>query len=260
MKKIINLILCLMVVSSVAGCSQKTTAEKTTTTQENTAQKTTDVQGQDVKTNVKEKAKSEENTENTLLLLKGKIKPYLAGVRDGVSGILLDEKLDIDGRQVKEVLLDGNIFTDLIPRKYMTYYFEGGTSLKEEFAGKIAVQVKIDPNSFQYDSEYNATIAKLIKVVSLDGETNPRNKTKDEYPIDYYKDVFYALCCPDNINTEYPCTADIKEYYLYKNANAGNDFKMAVDKILEKGLYINMLEGEYVIETKKRYSEEGVGK
>ncbi|MCY6369425.1 hypothetical protein [Clostridium ganghwense] len=239
MRKVISLILGLMIVLSVVGCSQK-----------NTAKKTKETQGQGVKKNVQEK---------DALLLKGKIVGYAGGNDCGnTNTLVLDKKLNIYGREIDRVWLKNDIITELIPRKYMTYYLEGGEALKEEFIEKIPIEVKVDPNSFEFVDFY--TFAKGIKVVSLDGETDPRDKSKDEYPIDYYKDMFYALCSPDNVDSEYPYTVDIKEYYLYKNADAGDNFKIAVDKILESGLYINMLEGEYVIETEKRYSEEGVGR
>ncbi|MCY6483005.1 hypothetical protein OW763_01385 [Clostridium aestuarii] len=246
MKKLINLILCLMIVLSVAGCSQK-----------NISQKTTDIKGQDVK----KETKLEKNTENEedTLLIKGKIVGYAGGNDSGnTNTIVLDKKLSIDGREIDRVWLKNDVITECIPRKYMGYYLEGGKALKEEFIEKIPIEVKVDPNSFEFVDFY--TFAKATKVVSLDGEANPRDKSKDEYPIDYYKEVFYALTSPDNVNYEYSFTVNIKDYYLYKNADVGDEFKIAVDKILEGGLYINMLEGSYEIDTEKKYSEEGVGK
>lgn len=205
-----------------------------------------------------DKPKDNKTAEVKSLLLKGKIVGYTGGSDVGDKNtILLDNKLNIEGKEIERVWLDDNSIENFIPRKYFSYILEGGPCLKEEFIEKVPVEVEIDPDSVEFQDFY--TYAKVIKVVSVDGETNPKDKTKDEYPMDYYKDVFNALISPDNIDTSYVCTVDIKDYYLYKDAEPGDDFRAAVDKILESGLYINMLEGEYEIDTEKRYSEEGVG-
>lgn len=255
MKKIIVLILVLVMSLSSVGCSSETSNPKSpeeSKTELKEEEKTNDTKKTDEEVIEEEIVKeTTENIDNTLIL-KGKILGY--NVTMG-NGILLDEKLVIDSREVDAVFFVEDVITDLIPRKYMTYYFQGCTSLKEELYSQIDIQVKIDTNSYDYDSDYNITTAKIIEVVSLDGETNPRDKTNDEYPLDYYKTLFYTRVYYANS----PRVSDIKEHYFYKNINdpvVGEDFKIAVDKILEKGLFIQMGEGEYYInETDEKYSD-----
>lgn len=242
MKKVIILLLVLVVVLSTAGCSSQT-SKQTSAEESKVEQKTDNTQKIDEEAKKEEKVKENKEHVENAHLLKGKIINY--GIPMGI-GILLDEKMDIDGREVEKVFFDEDIITNLIPRKYMTYYFEGGTSLKEEFNSQIGIKVKIDPKSYDYYSDLDRTSAKIIEVVSLDGESNPRDKTEDEYSLDYYKSVFYTL----TIKSEFPYTDDVKEFYLYKNTDdpiIGDMFKTAVDKILERGLFIQLIDGEYEI-------------
>lgn len=196
---------------------------------------------------INENIEKKENVED-IQLLKGKLVwcYFYKGI-----GIELDEKQEILGKEVEAVYFGEDTIKDLIPREYMTFLSQAGTYLDEDFNKQIELQVKINPNSYSYDSDFDVTFVDLIEVISLDGEVNPTDKTKDEYPIDYWKDVFYALIR----DVEFLPTEDIKDYGLYKaekDFGRSDMFRTAVDKILERGLYIQLVEGKYEInETKK---------
>lgn len=207
-----------------------------------------------------------ETSKEDSLVLKGKIVGYAAGNDCGTSDtILLDTSMKINGqengtyleKEISTVWLEDNSIRKFIPRKYFTFeYVGGGQDLKEEFIEKISVEVEIDPKSIEFFDFY--TYAKVKKVISVDGENNPRDKSKDDYPLDYYKKVFYEISSEVQYEN-YEFTYDIRDYHFYKSDDAIEEFKVAVDKILESGLYINMLEGTYEIDTEKRNSEEGIG-
>jgi len=194
-------------------------------------------------TNNASKPKTNEELEKKMTTLKGTIIPYNIPMEVGIK---LDTPIIIDEREVHEVYFDEDVITALVPRKYFTYYFQGGTSIDEEYAMRIPIKVEIVPNSFDYYKDLNRTSATITKVISIDGEENPQDKTNNEYTLDYYKTVFYTHCY--NGNEMVP--RDIKDTYFYKNLDdpiVGDEYKTAVDKILEEGLFIQMSEGEYMI-------------
>lgn len=259
MKKIISTVLVLVLILSLTACFVEASSQKSEEERKielNEAKKVNNTKEPNEE-NKKEKSVKQdtENVENTLLL-EGKIIGYNTRIYGGVNGILLDEKMNIDGREVKQIYFHEDIITDLIPRKYMTYCLKEGTSLKEELRNKISVKIKIDSKSYEYESGYNITLAKAIEVLSLDGETNPVDKRKDEYPIEYYKAVFYTHAYYDNL----PSGTDVKEHTYYKNTEidgVGDYFKIAVDKILEEGLFIEKVGGTYKInDTNEKATED----
>lgn len=228
MKKVISFLLVFTLSAALAGCAKGSS----------------------------DNSKDSKTNEETSVVLKGTIVGGCGGTDSGdLNTILLDQTTNIKGKDVERVWLTDNSIENFIPTKYFTYVLEGGKCLKDEYYEKIPVEVEIDLNSVESQDVF-FTYAKTKNVISVDGETNPRDKSKDEYPLDYYKDVFNALSSSENRDTAYVVTKDIKDYYLYKNTNKDDDFRVAVDKILESGLYINMLEGDYEIDTKKRNSEE----
>ncbi len=225
MKKALNVLLVLVMVFAIVGCSSQTSAPQKT----------------------ENELKDQVNTEKEINLLTGKM--LLNYVPMGV-GIFLDTPITIDGREVEDVYFDDDVITDLVPRKYFTYYFEGGTSINaDKYGAQIPIVVEVNPNSFDYYEDLGRTSAVITKVISIDEEQNPQDKTGDEYPLDYYKQVFYTLC---EYNGEEPIPANIKDHYLYKNTGPdsifGKDFKTAVDHLIENGYVFRQVEGEFSME------------
>lgn len=227
MKRLLNILLVLVMVFTLVGCSSETSAPQKTE--------------KELKTEMKTEKESETN------LLTGKILPNYVPMGVGIS---LDTPITIEGREIEEVYFNDDVITDLVPRKYFTYYFEGGASIDDDkYSAQIPIVVEIDPNSFDYYEDLGRTSAVITKVISIDGEQNPQNKTSDEYPLDYYKQVFYTLC---EYNGDEPVPANIKDHYLYKNASPdlifGKVFKTAVDQLIENGYVFRQVEGEFSME------------
>ncbi|KDR95424.1 hypothetical protein SAMN02745945_02132 [Peptoclostridium litorale DSM 5388] len=189
---------------------------------------------------------SSKSNKSEPMLLTGKILPNYIPMGVGIS---LDEAMSIDGREVTEIYFDDDSITDLVPRKYFTYYFEGGTSIdSDKYTGKIPITVEVDPASLVYTENLGRTSAVISKVVSIDEEQNPSDKTKGEYPVDYYKQVFNALVGSNGGDV---IPVDVKDHYLYKNSSnsaAGKEFKAAVDKLVENGYVFRQAEGEFLME------------
>ena len=262
MKKIISLLLVFILGVTVVGCSKETSAQKTE--EELRAEIKAEMEAEaKLKEELKAEIKAEEKTEEpktetdkenatskndeALSTLTGKLLAYgLYGAADVGVGIQLDSPITIDNREVKEVFFEDESILDFVPRKYFTYYYEGCTSLKEEWHGQIPIEIKVDPEGYGYDEEYNGTSGIIVKVISVDGEKDPTDKTGNEYPLDYYKTVFQTRAHDGGE----VIPKDIKDHYFYKNTDTpvvGDDFRIAVDKIIEAGYSIRQIEGEYSI-------------
>lgn len=200
---------------------------------------------------------SRETNQEEVLLLQGKIVGNVGGNDNGnINTIFLDKKLKIKGREINRIWLRNINIEKYIPRDYFTFYYEGGPGIKTELIEKIPLVVEIDAESIEFQDFY--TYGKVLKIISIDGENSPIDKSESDYPLDYYKCVFKTIYDIEGRNSGNFTPQNIKNYFLYKEGDSL--FKDAVDKILESGLYINMLEGEYEIGNTKKISEEGVGK
>lgn len=270
MKKIISLLLVFILGITVVGCSKETSTQKTEEElraeikaemeaeaklkEELKAEIKAEMESEEKKEEKTEDPKTETNKENAtskgdeaLSTLKGKLLGYgLYGAADVGVGIELDSPITIDNREVKEVYFKDESILDFVPRKYFTYYYEGCTSLKEECHGQIPIEIKVDPEGYGYDEEYDGTSGIIVKVISVDGEKDPTDKTGNEYPLDYYKTLFETRAH----DGREVLPKDIKDHYFYKNTDdtiVGDDFRIAVDKIIEAGYSIRQIEGEYSI-------------
>lgn len=115
---------------------------------------------------------------NEATLLKGRIVTYGIPLGDG---ILLDEKIIVDGREVEEVFFDDSILLSYIPREYMANDVEGNPMLKEELNGQIEIRVTVDPDSYDYYEELNRTSVKIVEIISIDNVTNPEIQSQETY-------------------------------------------------------------------------------
>lgn len=248
MKKIISLLLMLILVLTQAAC----TKEAAKTEEELKAEIRAEIEKEaEHKEKLKEELKAEMEAEqkgknqdedksqskDDTVILEGVITDYRP--QDGV-GIILDSEKKIYERDVARIFFKDNKLLDFVPRKYLTYGLELGTTIKGEFNEKIPVKVRVDSNSFEYFEPLWRTTADLVEVVSLDGESNPTDKSEKDFPDDYYKDVVNALTepCFDNLSE------NIKDMDLYKN---DSDFKEAVDTLYERGYSIKMGEDTYIM-------------
>ena len=230
----------LVVLLSIVGCSEKTNIDEDKLKAEIRAEleaEAANSKQQDLETQANEQKKGR-------VVLEGTIVSYGSPF---TIGMVLDAPITVDGREVKEIYFNEDVITNLVPRKYFTFYLEGRTSIAEQYNGKIPIKVEIDEGSCRYYEDRHLTYADIVNVISIDGEKNPGDKTNDEYPLDYYKSVFYAYCYQNNEIIP----RDVKKTYYYINTDderLGDLYKRAVDKILEAGLFINMGEGIYYIE------------
>lgn len=262
MKKIISLLLVFILGITVVGCSNETSTQKTE--EELRAEIKAEMEAEaklkeELKAEIKaemetEEPKTETDKENTisndneaLSILTGKLLGYdLYGVADVGVGIQLDSPITIDNREVKKVYFNDESILDFVPRKYFTYYYECCTSLKEECHGQIPIEIKVDPEGYDYDEEFDGTSGIIVKIISVDGEKDPTDKTGNEYPLDYYKTLFETRVHDGGE----VLPKDIRDHYFYKNTDTpvvGDDFRIAVDKIIEAGYSIRQIEGEYSI-------------
>ena len=243
MKKIFTMLLVLVIAFSIIGCSPRSSSSSNP----QSASETQSTSSDSSKETASSETSSDSSTdESEYLILKGKILPN--DIPMGV-GILLNQPMTIDGREVAEVYFDKDVITDLVPRKYFTYYFEGGASIDaDKYSVQIPIEVEVNSDSFDFVEDLGRTSAVIDKVVSIDGEQNPSDKTSDEYPLEYYKQVF-NVHVESNGGEVIP--TDIKDHYLYKNTSdpvVGEKFKSAVDKLIENGYVFRQVEGEFSME------------
>lgn len=103
--------------------------------------------------------------ENEKPILKGKL--ILVGTELG-HGIKLDKEIEIGGNQLVNIFFnDKNTVLDFISREYLTFYFEGEISLKEELSGQIPLEIKVDFDSFIYDIDRNTGWIDVLEVISM---------------------------------------------------------------------------------------------
>lgn len=172
-------------------------------------------------------------------IVKGQI--TLQGTDPGL-GVLLEKRVSIGPYEVKQLVFnEKETVLNYIPRSALTYYFEGDLSLKEELSGQLDLEIKIDPSTIYYEEERDLAWVDVIEVISLDGEKNPRDKTKDSYPDQYYKDVIHNLSASMSI----PIRDNIQDTKVYL---AGGVFTEAVDELLYRGYSITMDEDRYHID------------
>ncbi len=255
MKRIIGLLLVLMLMLTVVGCSSETTSQKTE--EELKAEIRAEMeaemkseQSNDNSNNNNEIAEAQdendaENQEETMTL-KGK---FISNDIGG--GVLLEDDINVQGENANEIYLSNISVEDYLQRSYFTYQMYVNAVLKDEYNSNIDIEVEVDKNSFNRHEEMGVSV-EAKKIISLNGEKNPTYKADQGYPIDFYEDTFFWYL--KNISTDgHMFTQDIKDFDFY---NEIEDFKVAVDKILESGLFIQMSEGEYMInETEKTYYE-----
>lgn len=277
MKRSISLLLVIILAISAVGCSSETATQKTE--EELRAEVKAEMEKEEklkeeIRQELTEELKNEKSNENLnydpnnnsnhnsnqdnqekqkgneqydKMLLKGKVisEPGIA------YGVAVDEAIDVDGHSTNELYLAKINIKDYLDRNYFTYQIYENGVLKDDYNGVIDIEVLVDKNSFTYHDEVGAG-ADVLQIVSLDGEKHPSYKANQDFPIDYYVDTFWWYL--ENISTEgHMYTKDIKNFDFYKEID---DFKIAVDKILESGSYINMAEGDYYIEDEsKNYSD-----
>lgn len=262
MKRITCLLLVLIFSISVVGCSSETATkkpeeelrtevkaemEKDEKLREELMEELKNQEGKD-NTDKDNQGKQNDNYEEPKMILKGKV-IFDPGIGFGVA---VDKDLDIDGHSTNEIYLKGINIKDYLDRNYFTYAVYENGILKDGYNGAIDAEVIVDKNTFTYFDEVDEGAADVLQIISLDGEKYPSYKADQDFPIDYYVDTFWWHL--DNISTKgHMFTKDIKEFDFYKEID---DFRIAVDKILESGLYINMAEGDYYIEDEpKNYSD-----
>ncbi|SKC36794.1 hypothetical protein [Maledivibacter halophilus] len=253
MKKIFSLLLILILVLSIVGCSKETISQKTE--EELRAEIKAEMEAEEkLKEELKAEMKAEMEAEKKdeaskyneeLRFLKGKLLGYgLYGGEDGGTGIILDNPIIVDNRRVKEIFFEDESILNFVPRKYFTYCYEGGTTFTND--GKIPIEIETDPKGYKYNEEYDRISGTMVKVISVDGEKNLVDKTENEYPLEYYKTLVLTRVY-DGVEV---LPKNIKEHYFYKNTDTplvGDEFKKAVDKILEAGYSIRQIEGEFSI-------------
>lgn len=255
MKRIIGLLLVLMLMLTVVGCSSETTSQKTE--EELKAEIRSEIEAEmkneqnndnSNKNNQINETKNKNDVENQekTMTLKGK---FISNDIGG--GVLLEDDINVQGESVNEIYLSNISIEDYLERSYFTYQMYVNAVLKDEYNGNIDIEVEVDKNSFNRHEEMGVSV-ETKKIILLDGEKNPTYKADQDYPLDFYKDTFFWYL--KNISTNgHMFTKDIKDFDFY---NEIEDFKIAVDKILESGLFIQMSEGEYMInETEKIYYE-----
>lgn len=263
MRRKIGLLLVIFIVFTIfTGCSPKKTEEerKAEIREELEKEEMSEELKAELKKELENKEKQEKSTEedtkavnNTLdeeseSILKGKL--ILTGTELG-HGILLDEKRNINGNMVNQIYFNNKEdVLKFVPRRYFTFYFEGRTSLKEELSGKIPIEVEADFDSFNFESDRNIGWIDVIDVISVNDEKDPADKSMQEYPDEYYKDVFNVMISFLRDEVREP---DIRDMEIYKS---GGEFKEAVDKLIERGYFIEMGEGDYYInKTKQNYTD-----
>ncbi|SKC36787.1 hypothetical protein [Maledivibacter halophilus] len=257
MKKIISLLLVLTLVLTQVACTNKAAKTEEELEAEIRAELENEAEAKEkLKEEIKAEMEAEDEDKNkdeeksldkdNTVILEGIITDYRP--QDGI-GVILDKEKKIYGKDVKRIFFKDNKLLDFIPRKYLTYGLELGTTIKGAHNEKIPVKVRVDADSFEYFEPLWRTTVDLVKVVSLDGESNPADKSEKDFPDDYYKDVINALTEPYFENL----SENIKDMDLYEN---NSDFKTAVDKLYEKGYSIKKGDSSYIINK----SEEGKDK
>lgn len=238
------LVLVVMILMSTGCASQEIPeAEKEKPRQEVTHKEET---GQEaLGENNENKTPSTSNTEVKDLVpakkndvVKGKI--TLQGTDPGL-GLLIEEITRIGPYEVKQLIFnrEENVLK-YIPRSALTYYFEGDLSLREELSGQLDLKIKVDPDTIYYEEDRDLAWVNVLEVLSLNGEANPRDKSGDTYPDQYYKDVIHHLSASMDI----PIKENIQETKIYM---AGGVFTEAVDELLSRGYAITMGEDRYHI-------------
>jgi hypothetical protein len=202
----------------------------------------------------KEESSKTEEQINKTISITGKFLPDYIPVG---AGLVLDKPFEYDGKEFMEINFDDDKITNLLPRKYFTYYAESGTFLDEEYNGKIPVEISFEFDNLKYDSELNRLVCNDYKVISVDKKQDPTDQTDNEYPLKYHEAVFNMYCKQGNDGF---VPSDVKDTYFYKNTNdpvVGDKYKKAVDYILSSGYFINMGEGDYYIEKEKKVYSDG---
>lgn len=256
MKKNIGLLIMLIILFTVVGCSAKETVKtKEELREEIKAEMEAEEKlKEELRAEIKAEQKKDEQKDTKveskkegvpeqMITLSGVFIPY--GIPCG-AGIGLDKPFEYEGKEFEVIAIDEEGIEDYVPRKYFTYYFEGGTSVDEKYAGTIPFEIKVDKSSLEYDNELNRLVANDYKIISVDGG-EATDKTGNEYTIDYYKAVFSKYCYSEDGTI---AEDDIKQTYFYKNTDnsyVADNYKKAVDKILASGLSIRAKNGDYYI-------------
>lgn len=258
MKKLISILLILVLLLTACGSKETAKTEEELKAEiraeleaeKESAEKPKEEHEEKKTKNTEEKTETVDNTlnEDKELVLKGKL--ILTGTEFG-HGILLDQKRNINDNIVNKIYFNNKEdVLKFVPRRYFTFYFEGRTSLKEELSGKIPIEIEADLDSFNFESDRNIGWIDVIDVISVDDEKDPVDKSVKEYPDEYYKDVFNVMISFLRDEVREP---DIRDMEIYKS---GGEFKEAVDKLIERGYFIEMGEGDYYInKTKQNYTD-----
>lgn len=265
MKKYISLLIVLMMLLTVVGCSAKETVKtkeelkaeikaemeaEAKLKEELRAEVEAELRKDDQKDKIIKRNEESTNTEPTLeevsekmVTLSGTFIPYSMPFG---TGIKLDTTFKYEGKEFEEIYINGESIEDYIPRKYFTYYSEGGTSVDESYIGSINLTVKIDMESLKVGSDLHELFTNEYKIISVDGD-KPMDRTGDEYTLDYYKAVFSINCYREE---GVLALNDVKETALYKstdNSEIVKLYKKSVDNILASGLSITAKNGDYYI-------------
>lgn len=153
--------------------------------------------------------------------------------------------------------LNGMNVHDYIDKKHLAFY-EPVITVSE--GTDISIKVKLDISEFlslRDSGTDDSVTAKLLELIEINGSAELVDMTSTKYSLDTCKAIFQAYLEHAKHLEDGFCPKDVKEFKLYdENSEAGKLFRESVDGILEEGLFINMGEGEYYIETEqKTYNE-----
>lgn len=219
MKRIICIVAGLVLVLSLAACGNKE------------PQKTED--------QIREEVGAEMESENreNVITLSGRL------VSEGPpfgTGIELEEAIEAKGKSV-EILYFLTDVEKYLDRKHFIWNEDFGTMLDSNSDVKIKIEVNKDEIMY-VDFPY----VEDCKLLEINGDSELMDKTDGEYTFEYYKGLFYAFCYEKNDGF---VPKDVKETYYYKNTDGeiGDQYKKAVDFMLDQGIKISMQEGMYYI-------------